>query len=225
MVQHPDAWIDVRFCDMTCSDVWTVGVLPEISRDLWELEPTGLSQKKEYTLKKSVFAVTAIMVLVVAGVVAHAQDQSKRALAEELLNLLNVKETQQKALAMYEQMIVGQIQKLTSKSQDPDAQAKVTSLMQKTLDIVRDATSWDKLKEDYIALYSQTYTESELKDIIAFYKTPSGQAYVKKQPEVLKRSFQLSGKMINRLMPKIQSMVNEYKGSVGSQPRSKPEVK
>jgi len=182
-------------------------------------------RRKENTLKKSVFVVAAIIVFVMAGMCAIAQDQSERALAEEMLNLLNVKDTQQKALAMYKQIIEAQIQKLDPKSNDPAVQAKVTSLLGKIMDMVKDETSWDKMKEEYIALYSQTYTQTELKDLIAFYKTPSGQAYIKKQPEVLKRTFQLSGKMIGGLMPKIQAMVNEFKESTSSQQPPKPAEK
>ncbi len=81
------------------------------------------------------------------------------------------------------------------------------------------------MKEEYITLYSETYTEPELKDMIAFYKTPSGQAFIKKQPEVLKRSFELSQKVMSGLMPKIQAMANEFKKDVQSQSPPKPEGK
>ncbi len=174
-------------------------------------------------MKKSLLVLAAIMVFLVAGVVAHAQDQSKQAAADELLNLLNVKETQKKAFEMYQQMIVAQIQQMNAGSKDPAAQAKVKTLLNKILNMVKDATSWDKLKKDYIALYAQTYTEPELRDIIAFYKTPTGQTYVKKQPEVLKRSFDMSGKMMKGLMPKIQAAVNEFRKSAAPpQPTPKP---
>lgn len=182
-------------------------------------------RKKENTLNKTAFVVIAMIVFVMAGVCANAQDQPERALAEEMLNLLNVKETQEKALAMYKQIIEAQIQKLDPKSADPAVQAKANELLGKVLDMVKEETTWDKMKEEYITLYAQTYTQSELKDIIAFYKTPSGQAFIKKQPELLKRSFQLGSKMMGGLIPKIQAMVNEFKTSIESQPSPKPAAK
>ncbi|MFH1116046.1 MAG: DUF2059 domain-containing protein [Pseudomonadota bacterium] len=176
-------------------------------------------------MKKSVVVVAAIMVFLAAGTAAHAQDQSKRAAAGELLGLLNVKETQQKAIEMYQQMIAAQIQQMNSESKDPAAQEKVTALLNKILDMIKNGADWDKMKEEYITLYSQTYTEPELKDIIAFHKTPSGQTYVKKQPEVLKRSFDMSGNMMKGIMPKIQTAVDEFRKSAGPQEAPKPEAK
>jgi len=158
-----------------------------------------------------------------ASTEAKAQDESKRVLAEELLNLMNVKDTQEQALAMVKQMISAQIQKMNPTSEDSAVQARVTTLMEKTMDMVRDEMSWDRMKEEYITLYSETYTEPELKDMIAFYKTPSGQAFIKKQPEVLRRSLELSQKVMGGLMPKIQAMTNEFKKDVQSQPPPKPE--
>lgn len=161
-------------------------------------------------MKKAACIVAAIIVLVAAGLSASAQNDPKRALAEELLNLLNVKETQQKALTMFQQMIVSQIQRINPPTKDPAVQAKMANFIKKIMDVMRDGMSWDKMKDQYITLYAETYTEPELKDIIAFYKTPSGKAFIKKQPEILKRSFELSQKIMTGLMPKIQTMTQQF---------------
>jgi hypothetical protein len=176
-------------------------------------------------MKRVAHIVGAVILVVAIGLSTRAQDQSKLALAEELLNLLNVRETQEKALTMYQQMMVALIQENEPKSGDPAVRTKVASLMEKTLDMVKAEMSWDKRKEDYIVLYSETYTEPELKDMIAFYKTPSGQALVKKQPEVLKRSFELSQKVLSELMPKIKAMTNELKEDTQSKPTPEPGAK
>lgn len=176
-------------------------------------------------MKKSACIVAIIIVFVAVGLSVKAQDESKRVLAGEFLSLMNVKETQEKALAMFNQMIFAQIQKMNPKSEDPAVQARLTTYMEKIMNMVRDEMSWDKMKDEYITLYSETYTEPELKDMIAFYKTPSGQAFIKKQPEVLKRSFELSQKVMGGLMPKIRAMANEFKKDVQSQSPPKPEGK
>ncbi len=177
-------------------------------------------------MKKAACIGAAIIVFVAAGLAASAQDQSKQALAGELLELLNVKDTQQRALTMFQQMIVSQIQRMNPASKDPALQAKMANFMKKITDIVRDGMSWDKMKDQYITLYAETYTEPEMKDIIAFYKTPSGQAFIKKQPEILKRSFELSQKIMTGLMPKIQTMTKEFEKEIHPpQAPAKPEAK
>ena len=177
-------------------------------------------------MKKSVCIVVAIIAFVAIGVCANAQDQSKRALVEELLTLMNVKDTQERILEMVKQMIVSQIKKVLP-PKDAAEQARVVSQTEKLIGLVKDEMGWDKRKEDFISIYAATYTEPELKDIIAFYKTSSGQSFIKKQPEVLKRSFELSQKIMTGMMPKIQAMANEFSKDVKPQsaPAPKPQGK
>ena len=39
--------------------------------------------------------------------------------------------------------------------------------------------------------------------------TPAGQAFIAKQPEVMKRSMEMSQKMMAQIMPKIQAITKE----------------
>lgn len=50
----------------------------------------------------------------------------------------------------------------------------------------------DLLRQDAIQIYSEVFTEQELKDLIAFYKTPTGQKALQKLPEIMQRSMQLA---------------------------------
>ncbi len=46
--------------------------------------------------------------------------------------------------------------------------------------------------------------------MIAFYKTPSGQAVIKKMPVVVQQSVMMSQSMIQTLMPKMQQIQKEF---------------
>jgi uncharacterized protein len=122
-------------------------------------------------------------------------------------------------------MVLAQIQQMRPPSGDTAVSAKVTSQIEKLMDMISYETSWDKIKEEYITLYSEVFTEPELKDINAFYRTPSGHALIAKQPEVMRRSMELSQKRTGELMPKIQAMTNELKQSVQELAPPKPEGK
>ena len=49
-----------------------------------------------------------------------------------------------------------------------------------------------------------------LNGMIAFYKTPSGQAVIKKMPVVVQQSVMMSQSMIQTLMPKMQQIQKEF---------------
>ncbi len=88
----------------------------------------------------------------------------------------------------------------------------------------RSARSSERLRElfvqkidlgkvmDEVALkvYDKNFTEFELKDIIAFYKTPTGQKSLKQMPEVLKESMDLTATLIAPQMGQIiQQLMTE----------------
>ena len=163
-------------------------------------------------MRKMIGLIAAGLVLSVVGV--NAQEASRRAMAEELLNLMNVQETIEKSFAMIKQMIPAQTEKIKQVTGQTNMPANVSGQADKMMDMMAQELSWDKMKEDYIALYADTFTEEELKGIIAFYKSPAGQAFTKKQPELTKRSMEMSQKFMLQVMPKIQAMCKEPKETV-----------
>jgi len=57
-------------------------------------------------------------------------------------------------------------------------------------------------------LYDKFFSEAELKDLIGFYKTPTGQKAMKVMPELMSDAMQRSNALI---MPKIMDLLNEIR--------------
>ena len=160
-------------------------------------------------MRKIVGSIAAMLVLGVMCV--SAQETQRRAMAEELLNVMNMQDTIEKSFAMVKQMIPAQMEKMKQVMGDTNMPANVSSQTDKMMDMLAEEMSWNKMKADYITLYAETFTEQELKDTVAFYKSPTGQAFIKKQPELMKRSMEISQKVMMQIMPKIQAMSEELK--------------
>jgi hypothetical protein len=92
---------------------------------------------------------------------------------------------------------------------------EAVSQSEKIVDLVASELSWEKVKADYISLYSETLTEEELKAAITFYKTPEGQSFISKQPELMKRAMELNQKLMMKIMPRIQEMTRDMRKSAG----------
>ena len=60
-----------------------------------------------------------------------------------------------------------------------------------------------------INLYDKQFTEQEISDMLAFYKTESGQAILKKMPQVMQASMQMSQALVQDAMPEIQAIAGE----------------
>lgn len=162
-------------------------------------------------MRKAIVWILAGVVLSVGA--ANAQEKPRRAMAEELLNVMNMRESIEKSFAMVKQMMPAQMAQMEQATGQTNMLANASSQMGNMMDMMAQELSWDNLKDGYIALYADTFTEEEMKGIIAFYKSPAGQAFVAKQPELMKRSMELSQKMMMRLMPKIQAMCKELEGA------------
>jgi uncharacterized protein len=178
-----------------------------------------LQEKK--LMKKIVRILVVVIFLMMAAASVQAQAQDHRALAEELINILKVKDTMERSFTMIKQMVSSQIGKMTPPHGSSVTPAQISAEMEKIMDVVGQELNWDKLKNDYVNIYADTFTEQELKDIIAFYKSPSGQAFIAKQPELMKRSMQISEKMMTNVMPKVQEMSNQMRENLmkSSQPQ------
>ena len=147
--------------------------------------------------------------LMLGATAGLAQEDARSALAEELLVAMDMPGSIEKSFAMMKQMLPAQMEKMNPAAGPAKTSANVSEQTAKMMDMMAEALSWDKIKDDYIALYAETFTVEELKDLIAFYKSPAGQAYTRKQPELTRRSVEMSQKLMMQIMPKIQAMAKE----------------
>lgn len=158
----------------------------------------------------------AIICTFVLVAIVHAEDAPKRALAEQLLGAMEMQKTIEKTFEMVKQMIPAQMKQMGVSDEASSDKAK--DAMKKTMDLVMKEMSWDKLKGDYISIYADTFTEKELKGAIKFYKSPIGCKFIEKQPELMKRSMQISQKQMAKLMPKIQQLTKDMMEQETAQP-------
>jgi len=137
---------------------------------------------------------------------ARAEDDNRRALAESLLNAMNVRQTVEKSFDIVKQMIPQQMEKMgNAMGQTPDPHAAEHT--SKMLDAIAEEISWDHIKDDYIGLYADTFTAEEMQGMIDFYQSEPGQALVNKQPILMQKSMQLNQQMMMRIMPKLQEFM------------------
>ena len=69
--------------------------------------------------------------------------------------------------------------------------------------------SWDALKSDLFVMYAREFTEAELKQLTAFYKSPVGIKLAQKQPLILQTSMALGQKATVDHQAELQQMMTE----------------
>lgn len=80
----------------------------------------------------------------------------------------------------------------------------------KTIEVIREELSWEKLEPIYIKLYSETYNQAELDGMIDFYKSDAGKAVVAKMPQLTQALMQTIVTLMQEVMPKVRALGTEY---------------
>jgi len=67
--------------------------------------------------------------------------------------------------------------------------------------------NWEILRDQTASLYAQEFTEKELKDIIAFYNSPTGKKLNQKQPILLQKGATLGQQAVQSHQVELQQMM------------------
>ncbi|REC40750.1 MULTISPECIES: DUF2059 domain-containing protein [Chryseobacterium] len=72
--------------------------------------------------------------------------------------------------------------------------------------------STEEFSKLYIPIYSKYYTESDLDELIKFYKTPIGQKTISNMPLIMNESMEVGREWGQNLAKKLIDKINEQKG-------------
>ena len=142
--------------------------------------------------------------------VSAQEVQPSDASLKELMQLVNasdlLKGVDQHMDVVYQNMV----QQIT-KGQAVTAQQQkaLDDFHGKMKDILHRQLSWDKLEPQVMQVYRDTLSQDEVDGIIVFYKTPAGQAVIKKMPLIMQATMTMMQKNIPSMMAEVQEAAKE----------------
>lgn len=68
---------------------------------------------------------------------------------------------------------------------------------------------WEQLKGDLIAVYTDTFSEEELRQLLAFYQSPVGQKVLQNMPQLTAESARLTQQRLEAAVPKVNQLLSE----------------
>ena len=68
--------------------------------------------------------------------------------------------------------------------------------------------TWDSMRPELVLLYTDTYSEPELKQLAAFYRTPLGQKTMAKMPELLQRTAMIGARLGSAHSDELKAAMN-----------------
>jgi hypothetical protein len=114
-------------------------------------------------------------------------DASMKASIAQILDMSHAKELTNEMQAYLQDFLSSKFDnalKANSNNISVDKQKTANEIKRKLKDAIHSELDWDKLKPVYFNAYCAIYTKDELDGISQFYQSPTGQAMLKKQPQV-----------------------------------------
>jgi len=148
-----------------------------------------------------------LALLVFASAVRAEPPESHRAAAAELLALVEIEKTMSNMATLM-----------------TDSMVQSNPLMAPYKSVIAEwaarTMSWENFRERFVSIYVETFSESELRELIAFYRTPTGKKSIQVQPALMERGaafgIEVASEHQEELRAMIQKRAKELE-SVGSE--------
>ncbi len=146
------------------------------------------------TMKKAVL----ILMICIPSIMSYSQTKQ-----ESIKNLFHVMQLDSIMDKTFSSMIPAMMSQM--KSEDPLVNERSNEMMTTTMQTVKVMVK-KMMDEDMVTVYDKYFSQNEINDYISFYKSPSGQKFIKATPDISKDLMVI---MMQKYMPDIQKTMKE----------------
>jgi uncharacterized protein len=149
---------------------------------------------------KSILVVALAVVLGAGARPACAQETLKHELALQLLEAMRMPEQVQASLAT----VVA-----TQTRLNPD----LVGLGEVLREFLGRYVTWNAMKDEYAEIWAAAFTEEELREMTAFYRTPAGQKLARGTPELTRLGAELGDRTMRAHSAELDSIIARRVGA------------
>jgi hypothetical protein len=86
---------------------------------------------------------------------------------------------------------------------------------------MKELLDWTKLEPMHVRIYQKTFTQQEVDGMIAFYKTPAGQAVMSKMPAAMQNTMDEMQQLMGPVMQKMQRTQQDVAAEMKAESKNK----
>jgi hypothetical protein len=135
-----------------------------------------------------------------------SEEQAKAKKLYELVELMNMDSMMDTMYSQLEFMMQNMSAEL---GVQPHEKPIFDTYYSQMTELMREDLSWSRMQPMIIDVYARNFSDQEIDDMIAFYKTETGQTVIEKLPVVMQESMMGSQTLMQGLMPKIQKIAEQ----------------
>ena len=141
---------------------------------------------------------------------------------KQLLEVAQAHKLVDSVIAQMDSLMQQTIAQVTKGQQIPaKVQKDIDQRRSEMLAMMKDLLDWKKLEPMYVRIYQKTFSQEEVDGMIAFYKTPAGQAVMSKMPAAMQNTMDEMQQMMGPVMQKMQQMQRDVVGELKAEAKNK----
>src|SRR4051794_26903446 len=182
------------------------------------------------TLTKPMFTRILCLVVLCASLVRGADNPSASPTSapptessiKQLLELAQTHKLVDSVMAQTDNLLQQTIAQATKGQPISDkVQKDIDQRRNEVVAMTKDLLDWKKLEPMYVRIYQKTFTQPEIDGMIAFYKTPPGQAVISKMPTAMQNTIDEMQQMMGPVMQKMQQKQRDLAAEVKADSKNK----
>ncbi|MFG3452737.1 MULTISPECIES: DUF2059 domain-containing protein [Pseudomonadaceae] len=160
------------------------------------------------------FGVCGALSLALLAGHASADSAGHEAQAERFLELVNADRISVPVYAQVQQMFAQRFEQ----TQAPESKRGLLESYQSKADAALDkAIGWEQVKPDLVALYTETFNESELTRLNEFYESALGKKMLTQLPQLNARSAQVTQAKLESAVPQVNKLLADMTAELDTQ--------
>ena len=148
----------------------------------------------------------AALLLTLLRTHAFADAASHTAAAKQLLKLVNADQIAGPWYGQVNQMFA---QRFAETQSPANKKAVLESYQAKADATLNKVVGWDKLEPEMVKLYTKGFSEAELNELIAFYKSALGKKVLKEMPALFAESMKMTQAKLEPVVPQINQLLEQ----------------
>ena len=155
----------------------------------------------------------ALLLCSTAAIAAPASENS----IKQLLTVTQAQKLVDGMRAQFDSLMNSAVQQsLQGKTPTPKQQQAITNMKNRMVSLIQGELAWGKLEAMYLRLYKESFSEEEVAGMLAFYKTPAGQAVIHKMPVLMQQTMLEVQKMSSGMTPKMKIVQEQFAAEMAS---------
>ena len=161
-------------------------------------------------MKKLILVVVTMLFSFNVFAAENTTTQPTEASIKELLKVMDVQALLESMRGQLQNAMKNSVQQaLQGKQPTPAQQQSIDKMSEKLVALFKENMNWEYMESMYIRVYQQSFSQAEVNSMLKFYRSPEGQAVVKKMPLVTQSTMSEVQKQMGTIMPQMQQVMRE----------------